>query len=78
MFQPDLDCETVVLCALESTHAALAIMSHHDMPKQLYREEVCSPLIFLTFVFSFGWTYTYLLLYSLVHMSVIYILIWKF
>ncbi|XP_020095025.1 nipped-B-like protein isoform X2 [Ananas comosus] len=42
---PDLDCETVVLCALESTHAALAIMSHHDMPKQLYREEIIEHIL---------------------------------
>ena len=35
--QPDPD---AVFCALESTHAALAIMTHQDMPKQLYKEEV--------------------------------------
>ena len=26
--------------ALESIHAALAVMAHDDMPKQLYKEEV--------------------------------------
>lgn len=40
-FQPDVDAANLVLCALESAHAALAIMVHQDMPKQLYREEVC-------------------------------------
>lgn len=40
-FQPDVDAANLVLCALESSHAALAIMAHQDMPKQLYREEVC-------------------------------------
>lgn len=40
-FQPDAaDAEPLVFSALESIHAALAIMTHHDMPKQLYREEV--------------------------------------
>jgi cohesin loading factor subunit SCC2 len=34
------DAEPLVFSALESIHAALAIMTHHDMPKQLYREEV--------------------------------------
>jgi len=37
-----VDAEPLVFSALESSHAALAIMTHHDMPKQLYREEVCS------------------------------------
>jgi cohesin loading factor subunit SCC2 len=36
------DAEPLVFSALESVHAALAIMTHHDMPKQLYREEVCT------------------------------------
>uniref|UniRef100_K3ZPX8 Sister chromatid cohesion protein n=1 Tax=Setaria italica TaxID=4555 RepID=K3ZPX8_SETIT len=33
------DAEPMVFSALESVHAALAIMTHHDMPKQLYREK---------------------------------------
>lgn len=46
LYQPDVDAEQLVLCALESTYAALAIMTHQDMPKQLYKEEVCAyPLI---------------------------------
>lgn len=39
--QPDAaDAEHSVFSALESIHAALAIMTNPDMPKQLYREEV--------------------------------------
>lgn len=45
MFQPDLDAAPVVLCALGSTHAALAVMTHQDMPKQIYKEEVCLYLV---------------------------------
>jgi cohesin loading factor subunit SCC2 len=29
---------------MESIHAALAVMAHTDMPKQLYKEEVSSLL----------------------------------
>ncbi|XP_039139288.1 sister chromatid cohesion protein SCC2 isoform X2 [Dioscorea cayenensis subsp. rotundata] len=42
---PDPD---AVFCALESTHAALAIMAHQDMPKQLYKEEVIERILDLT------------------------------
>ncbi|KAI3869223.1 hypothetical protein MKX03_021449 [Papaver bracteatum] len=34
------DAMSLVICALESIHAALAVMTHPDMPKQLYKEEV--------------------------------------
>ncbi|XP_026436301.1 sister chromatid cohesion protein SCC2-like isoform X3 [Papaver somniferum] len=36
----DSDAMSLVICALESIHAALAVMTHPDMPKQLYKEEV--------------------------------------
>ncbi|KAI3848993.1 hypothetical protein MKW92_038979, partial [Papaver armeniacum] len=36
----DSDAMSLVICALESIHAALAVMTHSDMPKQLYKEEV--------------------------------------
>ncbi|ONM28008.1 PHD finger family protein [Zea mays] len=39
------DAEPLVFSALESSHAALAIMTHHDMPKQLYREELIERII---------------------------------
>ncbi|WVZ61503.1 hypothetical protein U9M48_011364 [Paspalum notatum var. saurae] len=39
------DAESLVFSALESIHAALAIMTHHDMPKQLYREELIERII---------------------------------
>ena len=41
IFQANADGISLVFCALESTYAALAIMAHHDMPKQLYKDEVC-------------------------------------
>ncbi|XP_048494464.1 sister chromatid cohesion protein SCC2 isoform X2 [Beta vulgaris subsp. vulgaris] len=31
---------SVIFCALESIHAALAVMAFKDMPKQLYKEEI--------------------------------------
>lgn len=37
-FQSDAD--VLIICALESIYAALAIMTHQDIPKQLYKEEV--------------------------------------
>jgi cohesin loading factor subunit SCC2 len=41
--EPDAtDAEPLVFSALEFIHAALAIMTHHDMPKKLYQEEVCT------------------------------------
>ncbi|KAL6880324.1 hypothetical protein ACP4OV_011889 [Aristida adscensionis] len=39
------DAEPIVFSALESIHAALAIMTHHDMPKQLYREELIERIL---------------------------------
>ncbi|KAL0450478.1 UNVERIFIED_CONTAM: Sister chromatid cohesion protein SCC2 [Sesamum latifolium] len=40
MFAPlDADVVSSIYCSLESIHAALAIMSHDGMPKQLYKEE---------------------------------------
>lgn len=35
-----------IFSGLESIHAALAVMAHNEMPKQLYKEEVCA---------MFGW-----------------------
>ncbi|KZV25012.1 nipped-B-like protein [Dorcoceras hygrometricum] len=35
----DADVVSSIYCSLESIHAALAIMAHDDMPKQLYKEE---------------------------------------
>lgn len=40
-----IDAAQLVLCALESTHAALAIMTHQDMPKQLYKEEIIERIL---------------------------------
>ena len=39
-FQSDSDSVGLVLGALESIHASLAVMANSDMPKQLYKEEV--------------------------------------
>ena len=41
IFQSDSDVMTSIYVALESIHAALAIMAHTGMAKQLYKEEVC-------------------------------------
>lgn len=35
----------LVLGALESIHASLAVMANSDMPKQLYKEEVIASLV---------------------------------
>ncbi|XP_073288840.1 sister chromatid cohesion protein SCC2-like isoform X1 [Primulina huaijiensis] len=35
----DADVVSSIYCSLESIHGALAIMTHDDMPKQLYKEE---------------------------------------
>lgn len=40
MFQSNSELVSSLLVALESIHAALAVMAHTDMPKQLYKEEV--------------------------------------
>ncbi|KAJ4812552.1 Nipped-B-like protein [Rhynchospora pubera] len=41
----DSDTETLVFSALEATHAALLILTHPDMPKQIYREEMIERII---------------------------------
>ncbi|KAL5723095.1 hypothetical protein ACHQM5_006535 [Ranunculus cassubicifolius] len=41
----DSDVLSMVMSALESTHAALAIMTHHGMPKQLYNEEIIDRIL---------------------------------
>jgi cohesin loading factor subunit SCC2 len=40
MFQSDSDVVSSIFCALESIHAALAVMGNDQMQKQLYKEEV--------------------------------------
>lgn len=40
--QVDTEVVSLIFCALESIHATLAIMAYRGMPKQLYKEEVCS------------------------------------
>lgn len=42
---PDSDVVTFILCALESVHASLAVMSHNDMPKQIYKEEIIERIL---------------------------------
>lgn len=39
-FQSDSNVVSSINCALESIHAALAVMANNQMPKQLYKEEV--------------------------------------
>ncbi|XP_078180180.1 PHD finger family protein isoform X2 [Carex rostrata] len=41
----DSDTEALVFSALEATHAALLILTYHDMPKQIYREEMIERII---------------------------------
>ncbi|KAK9118958.1 hypothetical protein Scep_017051 [Stephania cephalantha] len=41
----DSDVVSMVFSALESTHASLLIMTHHDMPKQLYKEEIIERIL---------------------------------
>lgn len=41
----DSDSMEMVMSALESTHAALAVMTHHGMPKQLYNEEIIDRIL---------------------------------
>ncbi|KAK4733728.1 hypothetical protein R3W88_007989 [Solanum pinnatisectum] len=42
-----MDAEVVssIFCALESIHAALAIMAYNGMPKQLYKEEIIERIV---------------------------------
>lgn len=51
VMQMDTEVVSSIFCALESIHAALAVMAYNGMPKQLYKEEVCSEL-FLFFPFT--------------------------
>ncbi|KAJ4973526.1 hypothetical protein NE237_006700 [Protea cynaroides] len=39
------DVVSVVMCGLESSHMALAVMAYRDMPKQLYKEEVIERIL---------------------------------
>ncbi|KAL2977038.1 hypothetical protein AAZX31_13G042900 [Glycine max] len=41
----DSELVSSVLIALESIHAALAVMAHTDMPKQLYKEEIIERIL---------------------------------
>ncbi|KAI4346656.1 hypothetical protein L6164_007534 [Bauhinia variegata] len=41
----DSEVVSSILCALESIHAALAVMAHSDMPKQLYKEEIIERIL---------------------------------
>ncbi|XP_010259396.1 PREDICTED: nipped-B-like protein isoform X2 [Nelumbo nucifera] len=41
----DSDLVSSIICALECIHAALAVMSNHDMPKQIYKEEVIERIL---------------------------------
>ncbi|KAL5741371.1 hypothetical protein ACOSP7_028103 [Xanthoceras sorbifolium] len=43
--RPDSDVVSLVFCALESIHAALAVMAHDHMPKQLYKEEIIERIL---------------------------------
>lgn len=36
---------SLILCALESIHAALAVMAYNNMPKQLYKEEIIERIL---------------------------------
>ncbi|KAL2898524.1 Sister chromatid cohesion protein SCC2, partial [Bienertia sinuspersici] len=39
---------SLIFCALESIHAALAVMTFDDMPKQLYKEEIIERILEFT------------------------------
>ncbi|KAJ8750135.1 hypothetical protein K2173_014050 [Erythroxylum novogranatense] len=41
----DSDVVSLVFCALESIHAALAVMANNNMPKQLYKEEIIERIL---------------------------------
>uniref|UniRef100_A0A6N2N2B1 Sister chromatid cohesion protein n=1 Tax=Salix viminalis TaxID=40686 RepID=A0A6N2N2B1_SALVM len=41
----DSEVVSYVFCALESIHAALAVMAHNNMPKQLYKEEIIERIL---------------------------------
>ncbi|KAF3444847.1 hypothetical protein FNV43_RR14540 [Rhamnella rubrinervis] len=41
----DSDVVSSIFCGLESIHAALAVMAHNEMPKQLYKEEIIERIL---------------------------------
>ncbi|CAN6574662.1 unnamed protein product [Malus baccata var. baccata] len=43
--QSNSDVVSSIQCALESIHAALAVMAHNQMPKQLYKEEIIERIL---------------------------------
>ncbi|BFG23184.1 hypothetical protein CerSpe_094580 [Prunus speciosa] len=43
--QSNSDAVSSINCALESIHAALAVMAHNQMPKQLYKEEIIERIL---------------------------------
>ncbi|BFG26567.1 hypothetical protein CerSpe_128410 [Prunus speciosa] len=43
--QSNSDVVSSINCALESIHAALAVMAHNQMPKQLYKEEIIERIL---------------------------------
>ena len=49
IFQSDSDIVSSIFCALESIHAALAVMAYNQMQKQLYKEEVNAFFFWLSF-----------------------------
>ncbi|KAK1297401.1 hypothetical protein QJS10_CPB15g01459 [Acorus calamus] len=44
-YQADSDDLSSVTSALEATHAALIVMTHQDMPKQIYKEEIIERIL---------------------------------
>lgn len=45
VMQMDTEVVSSIFCALESIHAALAIMAYNGMPKQLYKEEIIERIV---------------------------------
>ncbi|XP_078430216.1 PHD finger family protein [Wolffia australiana] len=41
----NVDAASLVFCALESAHVALAVMAHPSMPKQLYKDEMIERIL---------------------------------
>lgn len=71
LFQFDSDSMEMVMSALESTHAALAVMTHHGMPKQLYNEEVSMAFFLLNMcVLNKCFTIFTLSLYHIYHLII--------
>lgn len=52
IFQSDSDIVSSIFCALESIHAALAVMAYNQMQKQLYKEEVNAFFFFFWLSFA--------------------------